>query len=187
MVWVYFRPGQRSFFWGEKAHSGENGSVSTHLIGEAALEVRFNSFLFQQNLALEIFCWASRRLSVVVLPHDVDAVLKTLVWLCSQNPCMVAWESAHGQGRVTWAFSEAPQLPLKSSAWGVWVPVNSVVSVFSNCSLPRGVAPGSDANPGSSVPQDPESLPFRQPVDPSAPGNSSKWMSWKHCGFSSVL
>lgn len=65
---------------GEKARSGENGSVSTHLISEADLEVSFSFFLFQQNLVLEIFCWASKLLSVVVLPHDVDAVLKTLVW-----------------------------------------------------------------------------------------------------------
>lgn len=135
------------------------------------------------------FCWASKLLSVVFLPRDMDAVLKTLAWLCSQNPWMVAWESVHGREKGDLGLLRSNPASIQKLC-GRSLGALSTVSfpVFSNCSLQaRGVAPGSDANPGSSVPTGSRVLTFSAACGSPAPGNSSKLMSWKHCGFSSVL
>lgn len=102
---------------------------------------------------------------------------------------MVAWESVHSREEGDSGLLRSNPASIEELC-GRSLDALSTVSfpVFSNCSLQAGgVAPGSDANPGSSVPTGSRVLTFSAACGSPAPGNSSKLMSWKHCGISRVL
>lgn len=171
-------PGQRSFFWGEKALSGENGSVSTHLISEADLEVSFSFLLFQQNLALEIFLLSKETSQCGIFALWCGCSFKNASVTVFSEPLNGGLRKLFTAGRkVTRVFSEATQLPLKSSVGGVWVPYQQcrflcfLTAVFKPEELRQALMPTLEAL----YRQDPESLPFRQPVDPQLLGIPVSW------------
>lgn len=178
VIWVYFSQGQKSFVRGGKVLPVK-WRYYHHLVNEADLGV---SFIFCSNtvLTLEILSLKSKLLSVVFCLMIWMQFLKISMLLCFWKPWIVAleclwtrlnespWKFRGWEGDDSDPLRSGPGFHLKCHGEGSECLVNSVVSwcfltaVFKPEELRQALMPTLEAL----YRQDPESLPFRQPVDP---------------------